>query len=161
MKENESNLQRFNLNEEVKEDQHNETIHSDDNEKSLTLEWRGYNFKRFAILTFVFIFIFGVLIGIEFAYRNPLFDANSNTVSHFQWESTPFKNFMVVLAYFGEAEGVAATLFIFVPILSYSDAMVTLILQSGYPSWQMDTCTWRTVTMLDRRTPNIVNLIFK
>ena len=131
MEENDINHQRFNLNEEVKEDQHNETVHSDDNDKSLTLEWSGYNFKRFVILTFVFIFIFGVLIGIEFAYRDPLFDANSDTVSHFQWKSTSFKNFMVALAYLGEAEGVAATLFIFVPILSYSDAMVTLMLMTS------------------------------
>ena len=114
-------------NEEAKE-HNNRTDSSVIKDDLCELEWNNFNHKQFLIWSLICFVILSVLIGTEFAYRDPLFDANSKTVSHFQYESTSFKDFMIALAYFGEAEGVAATLFIFVPILSYSDGIITLML---------------------------------
>ena len=91
-------------------------------------EWSNFNYKQFLIWSVICIVVFGFLVGIEFTYRNYLFEINSKTVPHFQYESLFLNDFMIALGYLGEDEGIAAVTFIFSSILSYSDGIITLIL---------------------------------
>lgn len=78
----------------------------------------------------IFLLIFGLLVGIEFAYRDPLFDLNNQIVPKMQEKDSFMHHLMEAIAYLGESPGVICTACIAVSVLPYSKGIFYLLVLS-------------------------------
>ena len=82
---------------------------------------------NFTIWTFIFLWIFCAFIGLDFAYKNPLYKETQKFVPNLQSKDSFMDYFMNIISKLGESFGIILTCFIVANVLPFTESCFFLI----------------------------------